>query len=188
MKALFIAVGAGAAAVTAAAMVLVSAGGSAPAASYPPGLYLYTGDGNTVPVKLAGNPSSVPTEIHTSVPQYGAIKVGHGPLPPGNGYSGEEYPGWIWYLGDSVDGHPLSVQLNWAKLGSDDTVIQNVVGDFQGVGNFRTLTGGGYTTRCLSFVDPSTSQAHWLYLNLAADWVAASAGCSGESKFSGEEG
>lgn len=58
-------------------------------------MYLYTGNGNLVPVELAGNPSSDPPEIRTSVPQYGNIMVGKGKLPPGYGYTGEEYPGWI---------------------------------------------------------------------------------------------
>jgi hypothetical protein len=76
-----------------------------------------------------------------------------------------------------VDGHPLSLQLAWAGLGSEGMVIRNVTGDFQGVGNSRKLTGGGSTTRCLSIVDPATGQSHWLRLDLAADWVAASSGC-----------
>jgi hypothetical protein len=100
-------------------------------------MYLYTGNNDTSPVKLGASPSDEPPVIHTGD---GDIEVGSGTLPPGDGYKGQQHPGWVWYLGDKIDGHPLSLQLGWAKLSSGMTV-QNVTGDFQGVGNLRGLTG-----------------------------------------------
>jgi len=91
MRALYITVGAVGAAAAVTAAVLVSAGGSTPAASRPAGLYLYIGDGDKTPVQLTGHPySSVPAEIHTPA---GVIMVGEGKLPLGYGLSGTDYKG-----------------------------------------------------------------------------------------------
>ncbi|MBF9069173.1 hypothetical protein [Streptacidiphilus fuscans] len=151
--------------------------------SYPLGMYLFTGNGNTTPVRLAGNGgfSAVPAVIHTSV---GDIMVGNGPLPPGYGNSfGNKYTGWYYWLGDSVDGHPLSLGMPEANLNNTSTVIENVDGDFLAAGNLWILPGGGYTTRCLSFLpNPTKSlQLQWLRLDSAADWVPASPGCTENS-------
>lgn len=147
--------------------------------SYPLGMYLFTGNGNTTPVRLTGNGgfSAIPAVIHTSV---GDIMVGHGPLPPGYGSNfGNNYTGWYYWLGDSVDGHPVSLGMPNANLNTTSKVISNVVGDFLAAGNFWKLPGGGYTTRCLSFLSNPTKslQGQWLRLDAAADWVATSAGC-----------
>ena len=133
MRALFIAAGAVGAAAAVTATVLVSAGGSAPAASRPAGLHLYIGNGDTTPVQR-------PDVIHTA---RGDIMVGEGKLPPGYGLSGTDYPGWYWTPGNA--------QLTWANLNNSDTVIQNVKTDPLGVGNVVTLTGGGKTIVCLSY-------------------------------------
>jgi hypothetical protein len=180
MRALFIAAVAVGAAAAVTAAVLVPAGGSAPAASRPAGPYLYIGNGDKTPVQLTGHPySSVPAEIHTAA---GVIIVGEGKLPPGYGLSGTDYKGWVWAA--------KSAQLTWANLNSEDTVIQNVLGDFDGVGNFVALTGGGDTVVCLSYQSGvAGSQVTWLVLNPSLDWVAAAnPGCPYDSKFSGEEG
>ncbi len=163
MRAIFIAAGAVGAAAAVTAAVLVSAG-DAPAASRPAELYLYVGDRDKTPVQLTGHPySSVPAEIHTAA---GVIMVGEGKLPPGYGLSGTGYKGWVWAA--------KSAQLTWANLNSEDTVIQNVLGDFDGVGNFVALTGGGDTVVCLSYQSGvAGSQATWLVLNPALDRVAA---------------
>jgi hypothetical protein len=60
MRALFTAAWAVGAAAAVTATVLVSAGGSAPAASRPAGLYLYLGNGDTNPVQR-------PDVIHTAI-------------------------------------------------------------------------------------------------------------------------
>lgn len=180
MRALYIAAGVVWAAAAVTATVLVSAGGSAPADSRPAGLYLYLGDGDKTPVQLTGHPySSVPAEIHTAA---GVIIVGEGKLPPGYGLSGTDYKGWLWTA--------KSAQLSWANLNSEDTVIQNVLGDFDGVRNFVALAGGGHTVVCLSYQSGlAGSRVTWLVLNPALNWVAAAnPGCPYDSKFSGEEG
>jgi hypothetical protein len=143
-------------------------------------MYLFTGNGNTTPVRLTGNGgfSAIPPVIHTSA---GNIMVGNGPLPPGYGSNfGNNYTGWYYFLGDSVDGHPVSLDMPNANLNSTSTVISDVIGSFTtgSSGDFWELPGGGYTTRCLSFLpNPTKSlQAQWLWLNSAADWVETS-GC-----------
>jgi hypothetical protein len=67
-----------------------------------------------------------------------------------------------------------------ANLNNKNTVISDVIGDFLALGNFWKLPGGGYTTRCLSFLtNPTkTQQLQWLRLNAAFDWVPASQACS----------
>jgi hypothetical protein len=148
--------------------------------SYPLGMYLFTGNGDTTPVRLAGNGgvSADPAVIHTSV---GDIMVGSGSLPQGYGnVFDNKYTGWIYWLGDSVDGHPVSLQLPDANLNNKSTVIADVIADFQAAGNFWKLPGGGYTSRCLSFLtNPTKSlQLQWLRLNSAFDWVPASPSCA----------
>lgn len=171
MKALFIAAGAVGAAAAVTATVLVSAGGSAPAATRPAGLYLYIGNREKTPVQR-------PDVIHTA---QGDIMVGEGKLPPGYGLSGTDYPGWYWTPGNA--------QLTWANLNNSDTVIQNVKTDPLGVGNVVTLTGGGKTVVCLSYQSGvAGSHVTWLVLNPALDWMAVTdPSCPYDSKFTGEQ-
>lgn len=151
-----------------------------PVASSGPGWYLYTGDGNHVPVHLTGTPGStwphwatspVPAEIHITPAtidgttyDYGTIMVGNGQIPaPYGSHAGEDYPGWAW--------DAKAVQLSWANLNNKNTVIANVVA--QPTAYLRVLRGvsGAYAPTCLSFVFGSSITAHELQLNSADDWV-----------------
>jgi hypothetical protein len=154
---------------------------SIPVVSSGPGWYLYTGDGNPVPVHLAGTPGSgwatspAPAEIHTTPAiidgtnyAYGTIMVGDGQVPaPYGSYAGENYPGWAW--------NNQAVQLSWANLNNKNTVIEDVVA--QTGGYIRVLRGdsGAYAPTCLSFVFPSNYTPQVLQLNSANDWVPVKA-------------
>jgi len=155
---------------------------SVPVASSGPGWYLYTGDGNPVPVHLTGTPayptwaiSPVPAKIHITPAtvdgtryDYGTIMIGNGQIPEPYGSSaGEDYPDWWW--------DDQAIQLSWANLNNKNTVIRNVV--FQTTGYLRVLRGvsGAYAPTCLSFLIPSSNTSAMLQLNSANDWVPVTA-------------
>lgn len=165
----------------AAATVLAAVLAAAPAASatataaepaYAPGIYMYTGNDNTVPVPLTGEPSSVPEKIITNPIidaagtriNYGIITVGKGTIPaPYGSYTGEDYQGWAW--------SKQSARLSWAPdfnyMDNGVTiVVQNVIGHYQSSNELITLdaSSGAYATNCLSFVIPKTSGAVYLRL------------------------
>jgi hypothetical protein len=157
------------------------AAGCPSAAASGPGIYMYTGNGCHDPVKLTGQPSSVPAEIHTTpvtqdgkVTDYGTIEIGTGKTPPGDGSTtGVEYEGWHWDVRAS-NGYPLEAQLNWAAVtgwnGDQDITAQNVAGHFQ---SNEVINGGGgyYSTKCLSFTVPGLYGAFWVQLNPDYNWV-----------------
>lgn len=180
------------------AVGLTAGRAAATAPVYGPGMYLFTGNGDKIPMRLSGGipvyphwtVSPVPDEIRTTPVtldgvkyDYGTIMVGSGPLPAK--YGNSDYPNWWWHLGPGY-GSP-AVQLAYADLTVKNALIQNVVGEFLGgsqVGpggftkNFEVLNGGGITTFCLSYVIPGQYYPLWLHLDSAYDWVPdATAGC-----------